>query len=332
MATRSKVFIASSSEGLDVATAVRRLLLGELDQIAEVEPWTRAFELSATYIESLEKVADQADFAVLVLTPDDVTTSRKKEKLSPRDNVVFELGLFMGGLGRERCYLVQEDRPDLKLPSDLLGVKSVTFKRPENGDLKAALDAKCALIAERIAKLGIRYKVSPDASAAQRALRAFLDRLQGTWWERIAFGGKHWLSFFQIDFDEILNSVQLRGVSYDADGALIAHWSSVVARVSKDESKILYQWQGWYPESSIASPQDRFHGFGEMEFDVSREAGDPVVRGQGRFWDVDEAHPERTVVKTTQLRRLRDKSDILAMTGGKEKDIRSVVARTLRDW
>lgn len=332
MATRLKVFIASSSEGLDVTTAVRRSLLNELDQMAEVVPWTRAFELSATYIESLEKIVDQADFAVLVLTPDDVTTSRKEERLSPRDNVIFELGLFMGGLGRERCYLVQEDRPDLKLPSDLLGVKSATFKRPEDGNLKAALDAKCALIAERIIKLGVRHKLSPDAGAAQAAMRAFFDRLKGAWWERITLGGKHWLSFFQIELDDLYNSVQLRGRSYDTEGALIAHWSSLVARVSKEERKILYHWQGWYPESPDASPKDRFHGFGEMEFEVAQEASEPIIRGQGRFWDVDETHPERTVVKAVQLRRVGDKSDILAMTSGKDKDRRSVVVRTLGDW
>ncbi|MBI2186149.1 MAG: nucleotide-binding protein [Acidobacteria bacterium] len=332
MVTRSKVFIASSSEGLDVTTAIRRSLLSELDQIAEVEPWTREFELSATYIESLEKIVAQADFAVLVLTPDDVTTSRKKEKLSPRDNVIFELGLFMGGLGRERCYLVQEDRPDLKLPSDLLGVKSATFKRPEDGDLKAPLDAKCALIAERIIKLGVRHKLSPDAGAAQAAMRAFFDRLKGAWWQRITMEGTHWLSFFQIELDDLYNSVQLRGSSYDAEGSPIAHWSSVVARVSKEERKIVYLWQGWYPESSNFSPQDRFHGFGEMEFEVSREASDPIIRGQGRFWDVDETHPARTVVKVVQLRRVADKSDILAMTSGKDKDLRSVVVRTFPDW
>jgi Predicted nucleotide-binding protein containing TIR-like domain len=192
MSARSKVFIASSSEGIDVATAVRRLLLSELDQIAEIESWTRAFELSATYIESLEEIADKSDFAVMVLTPDDVTTSRKKQKKAPRDNVIFELGLFMGRLGRDRCYLVQEDRPDLKLPSDLLGLKAATFKRPESGDLKAALDAKVALIAERISQLGVRNKLGPATDAAQRSLRIFCERLKGAWWERITIGDKHW--------------------------------------------------------------------------------------------------------------------------------------------
>ena len=105
--TRSMVFVASSSEGLDVAKKLESLLQGKITQRADIEPWTGAFELTATYIESLEKTAAQADFAVLVLTPDDVTTSRRKNTLAPRDNVIFELGLFMGHLGRERCFIIQ---------------------------------------------------------------------------------------------------------------------------------------------------------------------------------------------------------------------------------
>ena len=140
------VFIASSSEGVEVAKAVRALLLQELRDKAKVTPWTREFDLSATYIESLEKASQQADFAVLVVTPDDITTSRDKKKSAPRDNVVFELGLFMGCLGRERCFIVNEERSDLKLPTDLLGVHLATFRRLVGGELKDALDAPCNVI------------------------------------------------------------------------------------------------------------------------------------------------------------------------------------------
>lgn len=332
MPVRSKVFIASSSEGLEVVNAVRLLLQGELGQTADIEPWTLAFELSATYIESLEKIADEADFAILVLTPDDVTTSRKKEKLSPRDNVIFELGLFMGALGRQRCILVQEDRPDLKLPSDLLGIHSASFKRPADGDLKAALGAKCGLVAERIMTLGSRHKLSPEVRAAQAANRAFVDRVKGAWWERITINGQHWLSFLEIDADEIYGTVQMRGISYDEKGTLMANWKSLVARVDRDEQKILYHWQGWYPESAIAKPQDQFHGFGEMEFTVSRDVSQPASRGKGKFWDVDETRPEKTAVKSVQLHRVDDVEDIRTMTSGKEKVLRTVVARTLQDW
>ena len=112
--TQPKVFIASSSEGLEVATNLRTLLHDVLRDHAVLMPWTRAFDLSAVYIESLEKAAEEADFAVVVVTPDDITINRNKKKAVPRDNVVFELGLFMGCLGRERCFIVNEER-DVKL-------------------------------------------------------------------------------------------------------------------------------------------------------------------------------------------------------------------------
>ena len=125
-----KIFIASSSEGLGVARTVHGLLQQQLDDNAEVNLWTWEFELSTTYIEELERASRETDFAILVLTPDDVTTSRESAKPAPRDNVVFELGLFIGSLGRERCILVHEQGQDLKLPTDLLGVNLATFRRP----------------------------------------------------------------------------------------------------------------------------------------------------------------------------------------------------------
>jgi predicted nucleotide-binding protein len=166
------VFIASSSEGLEVAKAVRALLLHELQDEARITLWTREFYLSATYIESLEKASQEADFAVLVVTPDDITISRDKKKSAPRDNVVFELGLFMGCLGRDRCLIVDEERPDLKLPSDLLGVHRATFSQSARQELRDALEVPCLLIAERIAKLG--------ATVMQLKIPGFCGRITGT--------------------------------------------------------------------------------------------------------------------------------------------------------
>ena len=112
MKEQLRVFIASASEGTEVAVAVRDLLAKE-----NIDPhfWDDGtFELSQTYIESLEKELDVADFAVVALTPDDESYSRGKRTRAPRDNVLFELGLFMGRLGRERCYFVHEKEQDLK--------------------------------------------------------------------------------------------------------------------------------------------------------------------------------------------------------------------------
>ena len=326
--TLPKVFIASSSEGLDVVKAVRGLLLEELRESAEISPWTREFELTATYIESLERASLEADFAILVLTPDDVTTSHDAEKLSPRDNVVFELGLFIGSLGRERCFIVHEQRADLKLPTDLLGVKAATFKRPAAGDLKAALDRPCFLISERITNLGRRYKLSAHALEVRAAMRSFSDRIIGTWWERLTGGSRSWISFLQIEVDDVCDSVHLTGHSYDAEGSIMAHWNSIVVRMLKDEEKILYNWQGWHP----TSPNDRFHGFGEMEFVVSAEGRETITRGHGKFWAVDEVHPEKTEIIPIELRRLDDTSEVSILTEGKEQDLRLLVMKTLREW
>ncbi len=70
---------------------------------------------------------EKHDFAVLVLTPDDVTESRGASQLSPRDNVLFECGLFMGRLGRERAFIVCDKSTKLKLPSDLAGVSLIPY-------------------------------------------------------------------------------------------------------------------------------------------------------------------------------------------------------------
>lgn len=337
MAALTKVFIGSSSEGLKVAEAVRQRLIEELGEAASVDLWTHQFELSATYIESLENIADQADFAVLVLTPDDVTTSRAKEQFAPRDNVVFELGLFMGRLGRERCYLVHEENPadkrKLKLPSDLLGLKAATFRQQGTGDLQTALAAKCAAMAGQIDALGARYKLSFDEMVEQAAIRAFCERLVGAWWERVTEGDRQWLSFFTVETDNLGNSVQLRnGSHYELDGKLTACWQSVTVRYSREGKKISYLWQGWYSAGKDIKPQDRFHGFGEIEFETPKEADQPIIRGRGKFWDVNEAHPERTTVKVAEIRRVNDPDFIAIMTGDNRRKAATLVRRTLRDW
>jgi len=329
MATRTKVFIASSSEGLYAAKIVRGLLLHELNG-ADVKLWTREFELSASYIESLEKASHEADFAVLVLTPDDVTTSREAEKHTPRDNIVFELGLFIGSLGRKRCLIVQEKHLDLRLPTDLLGVKTAKFKRTADlDDQKAELEFPSFLISERITQLGNRHKLSAKTLAAHAAARSFYDRIRGAWWERVTVGGESWISSFEIEFDDVYNSVRLRrGRLYDnKKGHLVAHWKSIVVRILKDENKIIYHWEGWYPDS----PNERFSGFGEMQFVGTVETRDTIIQGHGKYWNVDETHPDRTIMKSTRFRRILDKTEMSTMTEGNEKDRKALVMRTLRE-
>lgn len=100
-----RLFIGSSTEGRTIATALRSNLEGD----AEVAVWNEnVFQLGFGTLETLVGELDRHDFALLVLTPDDVLTTRGERHPSPRDNVLFELGLFMGRLGRERAFAVHD--------------------------------------------------------------------------------------------------------------------------------------------------------------------------------------------------------------------------------
>ena len=74
------------------------------------------------------------------------------------------------------------------------------------------------------------------------------------------------------------------------------------------------------------------HGFGEMRFDKPKKPQDPIIRGEGKFWDVDEFHPEKTLIKPMQIKRISDEEVIDVMTLGDEKEIKLLVKKTLAEW
>ena len=97
---KPKVFIASSVESLNMADAINV----NLEHFAEITVWKNAFELSGNTIDSLISIAEKVDFATFILAPDDVTNMRESEHLVPRDNVIFELGIFIGAIGNLSLY------------------------------------------------------------------------------------------------------------------------------------------------------------------------------------------------------------------------------------
>ena len=93
------LFIGSSTEGLPIAHALQ----AELDEECEPLVWRQnVFGPTGTTIGALLEKAQNSDFAALVLTPDDSVVSRTAENSVARDNVIFELGLFLGALGPRR--------------------------------------------------------------------------------------------------------------------------------------------------------------------------------------------------------------------------------------
>jgi CRP/FNR family cyclic AMP-dependent transcriptional regulator len=79
-------------------------------------------------LETLESEVDQADFAIAIAHGDDIAEIREKKWPVPRDNVIFELGLFMGRLGRARAILMEPREDKVKLPSDIAGVTTIGYR------------------------------------------------------------------------------------------------------------------------------------------------------------------------------------------------------------
>jgi hypothetical protein len=145
------VFIGSSKEGLGVAREIEL----QLQDAAIVTIWKDGvFGPGSGILESLMRVLEQFDYAVMVLSADDTSEIRGQSYASPRDNVLFELGLFMGRLEPKRVFIVHEGDVNLKLPTDLAGIGVLPYRQRDDKNLAAAVSPPCTLIIKQIDALG----------------------------------------------------------------------------------------------------------------------------------------------------------------------------------
>lgn len=174
---RPVAFIGSSKEGLEIAKAIQ----ANLEYAVEGILWCQGvFGLSGGTLETLVNVLDDYDFAILVLTPDDLVESREEKRLAPRDNVLLELGMFIGALGRERTFAVIDRSAQMKLPSDLAGITLAEFEPPGRGTAQSAVGPACTKIETAVKKLGPRpaAKLSAeiDPSSEFQVIHDLLDQ------------------------------------------------------------------------------------------------------------------------------------------------------------
>jgi hypoxanthine phosphoribosyltransferase len=124
-ARRPTIFLASSTEARQQLLQVGRWIE---EAGAEAKPWTRSFGPGTVVFQELTSIAQKVDGVVVLLTPDDLTTSRGRQSKTPRNNLLFELGVFVGALPASRVALVRvsddKGRPPL-LPSDLNGLTCI---------------------------------------------------------------------------------------------------------------------------------------------------------------------------------------------------------------
>ena len=159
---KPRIFIASSAESITVADAVNV----NLDHEFEVTIWKNGtFKLSSSVLPDLIQKTSHVDFALFIFTPDDLTEIRGTEYTTVRDNVIFELGLFIGAIGRERSFIIMPRGEKLRLPSDLIGITTADYDpNRTDGDLTSATNRACTLIKTEVNKLGLINRESLSTS------------------------------------------------------------------------------------------------------------------------------------------------------------------------
>ncbi|HEU0209536.1 MAG TPA: nucleotide-binding protein [Candidatus Udaeobacter sp.] len=194
MSARPRVFVASSKEAERLALAVQQ----NLDEAAEVTTWAQdVFQLGQNTIDELMRALRASDFGVFVFSPDDDLKIRGKAQKTVRDNVILELGMFIGRLGKEKSFIIKPRQPSkMRLPTDLLGVVTGEYDGSRVDNPKAALGPVCTQIADAIQKESKKRSMelfklvensletvcramSVPTTPEQASLRAFIFRKEG---------------------------------------------------------------------------------------------------------------------------------------------------------
>ena len=120
---KPRIFIGSSTEGLTVAQRIKKYFEPDYDCYI----WNDGiFKCNEGFLETLIKSASLFDFGFMVFSADDKSRIRKKEYKTTRDNILFEYGLFLGRVGIDRAYILEES--GVKIPSDLTGITLLSYK------------------------------------------------------------------------------------------------------------------------------------------------------------------------------------------------------------
>jgi predicted nucleotide-binding protein len=152
--TRPVLFVGSSTESLPIAKCVQSGL--RHDDIL-VRVWTdRVFQASHFPIEDLQEHLQKSDLAVLVLGPDDRVESRGDISLAPRDNVILELGMFLGALGHRRTLLMCPRGANVRIPTDLLGLTPLEYAPGPEDELPSRVAPVCEDLRRIISTIGVK--------------------------------------------------------------------------------------------------------------------------------------------------------------------------------
>lgn len=295
--SRPRIFLGSSGAQVGL---IDTITVG-LTDLVDVVPWTTAFNPGNTTIQRLLDLTREVDFAAFLFAQDDWTSSDPtagEAISSPRDNVVFEAGLFGGVLGMPRTFILHARAA--KLPTDLVGLTAIRYDDP---------DADAASIVAKLRTSIVAELASP--------------RIEGDWWQfsltTRTIDEPSALSLLHVK--RTLGALEIAGSSWREDGTLSARYWSEATKARTAPAGVFYFHNGERPRDPGAPA---FSGTGEILLETAD-------RANGYWITRSDAAPE-SAIRTSgiYLRADPGDSDIL---NGDDIDARvALIARQLKRW
>lgn len=146
-----KIFIGSTSEKIELAKALK-LQLGDRDLQAKLWSQGTTFTYNKATLDGLIDIAKDSDFACFFIDAEDIAIVRGETKNIPRDNVIFEIGLFMGELGRDRVFIIMNRNVKIDKPSDFDGLNFMKYTLANN-NIRDSIDNVAIEIIDKIKQL-----------------------------------------------------------------------------------------------------------------------------------------------------------------------------------
>jgi len=299
---KPRVFLGSSGQQEKLLQALTR----GLGDIADVEPWMTVFNPGVSTLERLVELTGEVDFAAFVFAQDDWTTRGASSdpasgQASPRDNVVFEAGLFGGALGMRRTFILHAN--GAKLPTDLLGLTSIRYDPDTTPSIVRQINQKLR-----------------DAIAAEGRI----SRLEGDWWqlsltERTELEPSA-VSLLTISRDRA-RALEVAGRSWQADGTLSARYWSEASKELIDPAGVFYYWKGERPRHPNA-PQ--LAGTGEIKLESADRAGG--------YWTTRPDEADAFYARTSGIYFRAESDDKAILDGNDAAERAALLQRRLEEW
>ena len=301
---KPRIFLGSSGKQEKLIQALTR----GLGEIARVEPWTTSFNPGVSTLERLLELTREVDFAAFVFAADDWTTSgaasapdANSGQAAPRDNVVFEAGLFGGVLGMRRTFILHAH--GAKLPTDLLGLTAIRYESELGAAEMRAINQK------------LRKAIESESGMA---------RIEGDWWQFSLTARSERdpaaLSLLKVARGRD-GTLGLAGRSWQADGKLCARYWSEAAKEKEGSSGLFYYWNG---ERPLDPDTPQLYGTAEIKV----EAED---RASGYFITKSDADPGLNA-KTIGVYWRAEPEDVTTLDGRDDRKRAALIAERLKEW